>query len=62
MRWHCAGKLDAKGDARVNVEYALLELFRVADTLSIDLLREIDRKCEKNKGRERLHGKINSVG
>lgn len=44
------------------IELALLETFRLADALSIDLDKEIEIKCNTNKGRGHLHGKSYAGG
>jgi hypothetical protein len=49
-------------EAMICMELALLETFRAADRLGIDLHAEILAKAEKNAAREKLHGKGRSVG
>jgi hypothetical protein len=44
------------------IELAILETWRLADTLHIDLDTEVLAKCEKNKSRPHLHGKSYVVG
>lgn len=49
-------------DARVSLEIAVLELYRVSDRMGFDLTVEILRKLEVNKGRPPLHGNRRSLG
>jgi NTP pyrophosphatase (non-canonical NTP hydrolase) len=49
-------------DAKIRIELALLELWRLADRLGIDLETELMKKCEKNRGRGHLHGKVRAEG
>lgn len=54
-----------KGDdenARVALEIAVLELYRVSDRMGFDLTAEILRKLEVNKTRPPLHGNRRSLG
>jgi hypothetical protein len=52
-----------KVDAKIRLERALLELWRLADALKVDLYAACVAKCEKNKTRGHLHGKaIRSEG
>lgn len=41
---------------------ALLELWRLADALGIDLTEEVTKKCAKNRVRPHLHGKAYAAG
>lgn len=61
---HAIGFTDIrKTDAKINLELALLELWRLADALKVDLYAACLAKCEKNKTRGHLHGKaIRSEG
>ena len=43
-------------------ELALLETFRLADRMGIDLMAVIESKSTANAARPRLHGKGRSVG
>ena len=49
-------------DTCINIEFALLELWRIADMFQIDLTAEIIAKCHKNAKRPKLHGKKQSAG
>jgi hypothetical protein len=44
------------------IELAILELWRLADAMKIDLSAEVLLKCEKNRGRPYLHGKAYAAG
>lgn len=57
-----ARRRDDKTEARMCLELALLELFRLSDALVIDLSAQILAKCEKNRTRAHLHGKAYAVG
>lgn len=54
--------INDRKEAMICMELALLETFRAADRMGIDLLSEIRRKSTKNAMREKLHGKGRSVG
>lgn len=51
-----------KKDAMICCELALLETFRLADRMGIDLMAVIESKSTANAARPRLHGKGRSVG
>jgi len=57
-----ARRHDARSLACQWIELALLETFRLADALSVDLNTEVLAKCEKNRGRGHLHGKAYAAG
>lgn len=44
-------------DARIALELTVVETFRLADRLGVDLLDALDRKCERNASRATLNGK-----
>lgn len=44
------------------IELALLETWRIADALQVDLFAEIEKKSEKNRNRPYLHGKAYAAG
>ncbi len=49
-------------DAMISTELAILETFRLADRLGIDLMDEIEKKTIVNSLRPHLHGKGQDVG
>ncbi len=49
-------------EAQQRLELALLETFRVADLVGCNLTEEIVKKCVKNEGRPKLHGKSRNEG
>lgn len=53
---------DERRDTQQCFELLLLELWRVADTLSINLDNYIQRKIMKNAGRPMRNGKVRSEG
>lgn len=53
---------DAKRDAEQHLGLALLETWRLAAGLGLDLRREINLKLEKNSHRGYLHGKVRKEG
>jgi hypothetical protein len=55
-------RYNLRGDVKIDLELALLELWRLADSLGLDLDWSIEQKLEKNKGRGHLHGKVRSEG
>ena len=55
-------RYDNRAETKTCIELALLEVFRLADALQINLMHAIWLKCEKNKGRPKLHGKGYAVG
>jgi NTP pyrophosphatase (non-canonical NTP hydrolase) len=57
-----ARRHDARSRVCQWIELALLETFRLADALGIDLNAEVVAKCEKNRGRGHLHGKAYAAG
>lgn len=57
-----AWRRDEPRDALQHVELALLEAFRTAWRMEINLHAAILAKMEINRGRERLHGKVRDVG
>ena len=52
---------DNQRDAQQCVELALLEVFRLADLLTIRLIGVIDQKCEVNRHRAERHGKVRAT-
>jgi hypothetical protein len=60
--WRVNAPDSGKQDAMILCELALLETFRVADRLGIDLPCEIEKKCSLNALRPPQHGKGRSVG
>lgn len=52
----------AQKDAMISTEMAILETFRLADRLGIDLMVQIQKKAEINAQRPHLHGKGQNVG
>ena len=53
---------DDRRAAQQRLELALLETYRTADLVGVDLTDEIEKKIEKNRGRAKLHGKARSEG
>ncbi len=51
-----------KKDAMISTEMAILETFRLADSLGINLITEIETKTLVNALRPHLHGKGQNVG
>lgn len=60
--WRKNAPGQGKKDAMICVELALLETFRMADRLGINLIAEIENKTSVNKGRPKQHGLGRSVG
>lgn len=52
---------DNQRDAQQCLELCLLDLFRLADRLSIRLIGLIDEKCEVNRKRAERHGKVRAT-
>ena len=57
-----AWRHDNRRDTQQRVELALLETFRLADVLYIQLFEEIVNKSGKNEKRPHLHGKVQTEG
>jgi hypothetical protein len=57
-----AWRREQRVDARLALEMAVLELYRMSDRMGFDLTAEIRRKVEINRGRGALHGKVRSLG
>lgn len=49
-------------DTAMRMELALLEVWRAADRLGVDLDAEVEAKIVKNRTRPHLHGKASTVG
>jgi transcriptional regulator with XRE-family HTH domain len=49
-------------DVTMHLELMLLEVYRAADRLGVDLTREILAKLDGNRSRPRLHGRTRSLG
>lgn len=49
-------------DAMIHCELGIMEIFRLADRVGIDLLSEIEKKTAFNATRPHLHGKGRNVG
>jgi hypothetical protein len=57
-RW----RRDERSDVLIDLELAVLEVYRLADCVGVDLTAAIVAKSEKNKGRGALHGKSRADG
>lgn len=51
-----------KTDAKICMELALLETFRLADKIGVNLRSLIDAKCDRNEQRPMFHNKGRSAG
>lgn len=60
--WRVNDPTFGKKDAMVSCELAILETFRLADRLGLDLDAAIERKVAYNATRQMLHGKGRNVG
>ena len=58
--WRTNGP-QSKSDAIINLELAVLAVFRVSDRLGIDLVAACDRKLAQNDKRPRYHGKGRTI-
>lgn len=57
-----AWRHDNKTDVQISLELALAETQSLAEALGFGLIAEVAKKLEKNRGRERFHGKAKSNG